>query len=85
LQKNQQKIGIFDSKQSQIMKKLIITLVFEKNADFFRRKLQKIITSTPGIVVLFRPESGTLQKILFCFETFHEKKFFVHPEQQLLH
>jgi hypothetical protein len=28
------KIGVFDSKQSKILKKLIITLVFKKNANF---------------------------------------------------
>jgi hypothetical protein len=29
------KIGVFYSKQSQILKKLTITLVFEKSANFF--------------------------------------------------
>jgi hypothetical protein len=33
---------VFGSKQSQILKKMILTLVFEKNANFFRRKLSKI-------------------------------------------
>jgi hypothetical protein len=47
------KISIFDSNQSKNFKKMIITLVFEKNANFFAencRKSQKIviITSTPG-------------------------------------
>jgi hypothetical protein len=51
--KIQQKIGDFVSKQSQILKKLIIALVFEKNANLFAenwRKSQKIviITSTPA-------------------------------------
>jgi hypothetical protein len=31
------KFGVFDSKQSQIFKKLIITLVFEKNANFLSK------------------------------------------------
>jgi hypothetical protein len=37
-------MGVFDSKQKkqQILKKLIITLVFKKNANFFRWKLGKI-------------------------------------------
>jgi hypothetical protein len=45
-QKNGTKMGVFDSKQSQIMQNMIVTLVFEKNAKFFcwqivenRRKL----------------------------------------------
>jgi hypothetical protein len=52
--KNCEKNGVFDSKQSQIMQSLTITLVFEKNANFFAKnwqKLQKIVilTSTPGM------------------------------------
>jgi hypothetical protein len=48
-----EKIGVFDSQQrAKLCKYLIITLVFEKNADLFAkncRKSQKIviITSTP--------------------------------------
>jgi hypothetical protein len=47
-----EKIGVSDTNQSQILKKLIITLVFEKNAIFFAENWQKsqkilIITSTP--------------------------------------
>jgi hypothetical protein len=44
-EKFSEKIGVFYSKQSQILKKIIITLVFEKNANFLpkigknRRKL----------------------------------------------
>jgi hypothetical protein len=54
-----QKIRVFDSKQSKI---LIITLVFEKNANFFAencRKSQKIviITSTPDEIVKKSPKS----------------------------
>jgi hypothetical protein len=30
------KNGVFDSKQSQILEKLIITLVFKKKRQFFR-------------------------------------------------
>jgi hypothetical protein len=50
-----EKIGVFDSKnKANSCKKLIITLVFEKNAIFFAEnclKSQKnvIITSTPGV------------------------------------
>jgi hypothetical protein len=49
-----QKIGVFDSKQSKFLKKLIITLVFKKNANFFAKNWEKsqkivIITSTPGL------------------------------------
>jgi hypothetical protein len=45
-------MGVFDSKQSQILKKMIITLVFKKNANFFAENWEKsqkivIITSTP--------------------------------------
>jgi hypothetical protein len=52
-EKFSEKISVFDSKQSQILKKLIITLVFEKNANFFAENWQKsqkivIITLTPG-------------------------------------
>jgi hypothetical protein len=48
-----EKIGVFDSKQSKSFEKLIITLVFEKNANFFAENWEKlkkivIITSTPG-------------------------------------
>jgi hypothetical protein len=35
-------IGVFDSNKAKLCKILIITLVFEKNANFFRRKLSKI-------------------------------------------
>jgi hypothetical protein len=42
-EKFSEKIGVFDSKQSQILKKIIIALVCKKNAIiFFRRKLGKI-------------------------------------------
>jgi hypothetical protein len=52
-EKFSEKIGVFDSKQSQILKKMIITLVFKKTANIFVEnwgKSQKIalITSTPG-------------------------------------
>jgi hypothetical protein len=45
-------IGVFCSNYSYLKKKLIITLGFEKNANFFAEKWQKsqkivIITSTP--------------------------------------
>jgi thioredoxin-related protein len=42
LPKNWQKIGVFDSKQSSIIQKLIITLVFEKKNAIFCPKLAKI-------------------------------------------
>jgi hypothetical protein len=32
-----EKIGVLDSKQSQILKKMIIALVFEKNAVFSQK------------------------------------------------
>jgi hypothetical protein len=52
-EKFDENIGVFCSNYSCCCKKLIITLVFEKNAKFFAenwRKSQKvvIITSTPG-------------------------------------
>jgi hypothetical protein len=61
-EKFSEKIGVSVSKQSQILKKLIITLVFEKNANFFAkncRKSQKIviITSTPDEYVKISPLS----------------------------
>jgi hypothetical protein len=47
-------IGVFSSHCCLILKKMIITLVFEKNAKFFAENWQKsqkivIVTSTPGI------------------------------------
>jgi hypothetical protein len=53
-EKFSENIGVFCSNYSLFFgKKLIITLVFEKNANFFAEKWQKsqkivIITSTPG-------------------------------------
>jgi hypothetical protein len=52
-EKFSEKIGVFDSNKAKICKILIITLVFEKNANFFAEIWQKsqkivIITSTPG-------------------------------------
>jgi hypothetical protein len=41
-EKFSEKIGVFDSKQSQILKKTILTLVFKKNANFFAKNLEKI-------------------------------------------
>jgi hypothetical protein len=51
-EKFSEKIGVFYSKQTQILKKLIITLVFKKNANFFAQNWEKsqkivIITSAP--------------------------------------
>jgi hypothetical protein len=51
--KNLAKKLAFLTKQSQILKKMIITLVFKKNANFFAENEEKsqkivIITSTPG-------------------------------------
>jgi hypothetical protein len=51
--KIRQKIGVFDSKQAKLCKNfVIITLVFEKNANFLAKNWEKsqkivIITSTP--------------------------------------
>jgi hypothetical protein len=47
-------LAFFYSKQSQILKKLVITVIFEKNANFFAENLQKwqkivIITSITWI------------------------------------
>jgi hypothetical protein len=47
------KNGVFDSKQSQTLKKLIALLVFKKNTNFFAENWGKsknivTITSTPG-------------------------------------
>jgi hypothetical protein len=43
LQKNSAKnIGFFTQNKAKLCKCLIITLVFEKSANFFRRKLSKI-------------------------------------------
>jgi hypothetical protein len=49
------KIGVLYTKQSKLLKKLIIPLVFEKNANFFTEDWQKsqkivIITSTPDLI-----------------------------------
>jgi hypothetical protein len=49
-----EKLAFFDSNKAKLCKNLIITLVFEKNANFFAEiwhKSQKIviITSTPGL------------------------------------
>jgi hypothetical protein len=49
-----EKIGVLTQNKAKICKNLIITLVFEKNANFFAKNCQKsqkivIITSTPGI------------------------------------
>jgi hypothetical protein len=50
-----EKIGIFVTQnKGKLCKNLIVTLVFEKNANFFAENWQKshkivIITSTPGI------------------------------------
>jgi hypothetical protein len=66
--KNLAKNWRFYSKQSQILKKMIITLVFEKNANFFDENWQKskkivIITSTPGHTVEFARPVGMGPKI----------------------
>jgi hypothetical protein len=44
------KLAFLTQNKANLYKMLIITSVFEKNANFFRRKSQKIviITSTPG-------------------------------------
>jgi hypothetical protein len=52
-EKFSEKTSFFTQNKAKLCKNLIITLVFEKNASFFRRKLAKsqkivIITSTPG-------------------------------------
>jgi hypothetical protein len=46
------KLAFFTPNKAKLCKKLVITLVFEKNANFFAKILQKsqkimIITSTP--------------------------------------
>jgi hypothetical protein len=50
--KKWQKIGVFTQNKAKLCKNLIMTLVFEKNANFMAEKFQKspkivIITSTP--------------------------------------
>jgi hypothetical protein len=49
-----QKIGVFSQNKAKLCENWIITLVFEKNANFFAENWQKsqkivIITSTPGL------------------------------------
>jgi hypothetical protein len=39
--KNRQKIGVLTQNKAKLFRNLIIALVFEKNANFFRRKLAK--------------------------------------------
>jgi hypothetical protein len=58
-EKNQRKMAFLTQNKAKLCKILIITLVFEKNANFFAencRKSQKIviITSTPGLRVTRR-------------------------------
>jgi hypothetical protein len=40
-------LAFFAQTTTSFAKKLIMTLVSEKNADFLRRKFAKIVTSTP--------------------------------------
>jgi hypothetical protein len=52
-EKNAKKLAFLTQKKAKLCKFLIITLVFEKNANFFAENWQKsqkivIITSTPG-------------------------------------
>jgi hypothetical protein len=56
------KIDFLTQNKAKLCKNLNITLVFEKNANFFAkncRKSQKIviITATPGCVIEFRPST----------------------------
>jgi hypothetical protein len=53
-QKNCEKLAFLTQNKAKLCKSLIITLVFEKNGNFFAenwQKLQKIVikTSTPGL------------------------------------
>jgi hypothetical protein len=53
------KIAFFTQNKAQLCRILIITLVFEKNANFFRRKLAKIAENCdhniePLVAVVFR-------------------------------
>jgi hypothetical protein len=57
-----EKIGVFDSKQSQILKKMIVTLGFEKNANFFAENCLK----SPKIVIVnIGPRSVCAEKTFF--------------------
>jgi hypothetical protein len=49
-EKFSKKMAFLTQNKAKLCKILIITLVFEKNVNFFHRKLSKIviITSTPG-------------------------------------
>jgi hypothetical protein len=54
--KSTKKLAFLTENKAKLFNKLIITLVFEKNANFFAEKYQKsqkivIITSTPGGVL----------------------------------
>jgi hypothetical protein len=64
-EKLSQKVGVFFIRnKAKLRKILIIKLAFEKNTNFFVRKLSKIakiaiITSTPGHpVIFFLPPGG---------------------------
>jgi hypothetical protein len=54
--KSAKKLAFLTQNKAKLLKKLIITLVFEKNANFFAEICQKsqkivIITSTPGVII----------------------------------
>jgi hypothetical protein len=55
--------------KAKLCKNLIITLVFEKNANFFSEKWQKsqkivIITSTPGNLCSTKKQQKSFKKVL---------------------
>jgi hypothetical protein len=68
------KLAFSTQNKAKLSKILIITLVFEKNANFFaenRQKSQKIviITSTPGLLF------GIIFKCCFAFATLSNERF----------
>jgi hypothetical protein len=71
-----EKFGVFTQNKAKVCKILIITLVFEKNANFFAENCRKspkilIITSTPAAnVIKYFFESH----IHFCFGAINTKK-----------
>jgi hypothetical protein len=47
-------MAFFIQNKAKLCKKMIITLVFEKNANFFRRKFPKIAENCDHIIDLSR-------------------------------
>jgi hypothetical protein len=68
---SEKKLAFLTQNKAKLCKMLIITLVFEKNANFFAENCQKsqkivIITSTPGHTV-DGSFGGELQFVMLCF------------------